>query len=110
MADCFLIRNFKLNFANCSSRCLFRWWFEEEICSTVVVLFSWFKIGGFCNAFTVDAMSIGGSTDFLMTLIAMFVILVVAFLSVMVVRASFNKSLPSANLAATSNNDCVSSN
>ena len=55
-------------------------------------------------------MSIGGSTDFLMTLIAKFVILVVAFLSVMVVRASFNKSLPSANLAATSNNDCVPSN
>ena len=50
----------------------------------------------------VNAMSIRGSTDFLMTLIAMFVILVVAFLSVMVVRASFNKSLPSANLAATS--------
>ena len=59
-----------------------------------------------CN----DAMSIRGSTDFLMTLIAMFVILVVAFLSVMVVRASFNNSLPSANLAATSNNDCVPSN
>ncbi len=59
---------------------------------------------------TVDAMSIKGSTDFLMTLIAMLDIFVVAFLSEMVVIASFNKSLPSANLAATSNNDCVPSN
>jgi hypothetical protein len=49
---------------------------------------------------TVNAMSIKGSTDFLMTLIAMLDIFVVAFLSEMVVIASFNKSLPSANLAA----------
>ena len=52
----------------------------------------------------VDAMSIKGSTDFLMTLIAMLDIFVVAFLSVMVAIASFNKSFPSANLADTSNN------
>jgi hypothetical protein len=44
----------------------------------------------------VNATSIRGSTDILMTLIAMFVILDVSFLSVMVVRASFNNSLPSA--------------
>ena len=100
IAECFLIRIFELNFENYNSSCLFRWWFEEGMCSTVVDLFS----------DCVDAMSIRGSTDFLMTLIAMFVILVVAFLSVMVVRASFNNSLPSANLAATSNNDCVPSN
>ena len=48
-------------------------------------------------------MSMRGSTDFPITLIARFDILIVELLLIMVVSASLNNSLPLASLAATSN-------
>ena len=55
-------------------------------------------------------MSMRGSTDFLITLIARFDILVVELLLIIVVSASLNNSFPPASLTATSNKDCVPSN
>jgi len=55
-------------------------------------------------------MSMRGSTDFLITLIARFDILVDEFLLIIVISVSLNNSLPSVSLAATSNKDCIPSN